>query len=161
MKKFIIIVVCLLITTISFAGGFYSRSNWKHWIDSDNDGQDTRIEVLMRDSIVPVKFKDKVVWSGLWICPYTNQIFVFADRLDIDHIVPLKYAYEHGAENWTKEQKEEFANDPYNLLAVSASANRSKGQKGIDRWFPDNACFVSEYVIRFNEICERYGLRKE
>jgi hypothetical protein len=38
-----------------------------------------------------------------------------------------------------------FANDPGNLLATSASADRSKGAKGPDQWLPSfGHC---EYVV--------------
>ena len=44
-------------------------------------------------------------------------------------MVPLKEAHISGASGWTKEKKRQFANDEENLLAVSRSANRSKGAK--------------------------------
>ena len=34
-----------------------------------------------------------------------------ANRIDIDHIIPLKYAFEMGASDWRKSKKEKFAND--------------------------------------------------
>ncbi len=49
--------------------------------------------------------------------------------IDIDHIVPLSEAWKSGASGWTTAKREQFANDLSiaQLIAVSASSNRSKG----------------------------------
>ena len=108
----------------------YNRKDWPHWIDADNDCQNTRAEILIRDSKSVVKFKRNkpcnVSW-GKWNDPYTGKIFYKASDIDIDHIVPLAYAYEMGGKYWSREQKRTFANDFENLIAVEDNANQSKG----------------------------------
>ena len=139
----------------------YQRRNWKHWIDEDGDCQNTRAEILIRDSQSTVQFKSKGncrVTNGEWIGPYTNQIFIKASELDIDHIVPLKHAYSTGGDSWTREKKKWFANDFENLLAVDKSANRRKGAKGPDQWKPTNTKYWCEYAERWRWIKEKYGL---
>ncbi|MGM0953782.1 MAG: HNH endonuclease family protein [Pseudomonadota bacterium] len=54
-----------------------------------------------------------------------------ASKIDIDHVVPLKWAWQHGANKWTKEKRERFANDPRNLWSVELSLNSQKGAKGL------------------------------
>jgi hypothetical protein len=69
--------------------------------------------------------------------------------LQIDHIVPLKEAWESGAKNWTREQRELFANDltnPGHLLAVHGPTNGAKGHKDPGEWLPPNAGFHCAYV---------------
>ena len=39
----------------------YQRKNFKHWIDADKNGLNTRQEVLKRDSLVPVSISNKKV----------------------------------------------------------------------------------------------------
>ena len=88
---------------------------------------------------------------------FTGNVITDAKQLDIDHVVPLKWAWEHGADKWPKKRRIEFANDPINLIAVEASLNRAKGAKGPDEWLPPkNQC---QYTLRFKRIIKKYDLQ--
>jgi hypothetical protein len=143
---------------ISFSQ-LYNRDDWGGWIDADGDCQDTRAEILIRDSVQPVRFRagrECSVSSGLWHLPYTGGTLTNARQLDIDHIIPLKWAHGHGGDRWTTDQKRTFANDPDNLLATSSSANRSKGAKGPDQWMPSiDQC---GYAERWESLLAKYQL---
>lgn len=145
----------------SEAAQSYNRKNWKHWIDADRDCQNTRHEILIRDSNAPVLFKSgrscKVV-GGEWYGPYTGKVFISAKEMDIDHIVPLKHAYSTGGSSWSREDKKRFANDYDNLLAVDKSANRQKGAKGPSEWMPSNQTYWCEYGQRWRSVKDKYGL---
>jgi hypothetical protein len=56
--------------------------------------------------------------------------------VDIDHITSLAEAWRTGAARWTRPQRQVFANDPRNLLAVSRGVNRSKGDQNASAWRP-------------------------
>ncbi|MBL3553827.1 HNH endonuclease family protein [Rhodovulum sulfidophilum] len=103
------------------------------WVDSDGDCLDTRAELLADLSTVPVTLAPSgcSVRHGRWIAPYTGQVVTEAGDLDIDHIVPLRYAWGHGADRWSAAKRARFALDPVNLLPVTASANRSTGCRPI------------------------------
>ncbi len=136
----------------------YNRDDWDHWIDADGDCQDTRAEILIRDSKRPVTFSSGrcTVVSGLWELPYTGGAVTSASQIDIDHIIPLKWAHGHGGDRWSSRQKRAFANDPENLLATYYSANRSKGAKGPDDWMPEvDRC---EYARRWERLLDKYEL---
>ena len=139
----------------------FNRQDWPHWIDDDHDCQDTRAEILLRDTLGPIKFKRNkpcnVSW-GRWLCPYTGKEILKASELDIDHIVPLAHAHRNGGANWPREKKRQFANDPANLLAVDASTNRAKGDQGPDQWRPPNRRFWPEYARRWRAVKVKYGL---
>ena len=118
----------------------YQREDWKHWIDADGDCMNTRHEILQSQSVGRVKLSPGgcYVSSGTWHDPYSGKSYARASDLDIDHVIPLKWAHEHGAANWSPERKETFANDPRNLLAVDDGLNQAKGAKGPTEWMPPN-----------------------
>ena len=132
--------------------GGYDRATWKHWIDADGDCQNTRAEVLIAESLEPVTFtnsKNCTVLGGRWYDPYTNTYFTVAGELDVDHFVPLGNAHSSGGADWGADRKRDFANslnDADHLIAVSASANRSKGSRAPDEWKPPNQGYWCEYA---------------
>ena len=138
----------------------YSRSKFgSGWRDNDKDCQNSRMEALISQSVAPLKYKTsdncKVV-SGRWNSPYSGKTIYKASDIDIDHVVPLKWAWEHGANKWSKKKRVEIANDPINLLSVEASLNRQKGAKGLDGWLPpQNIC---QYILRFERVRKTYNL---
>jgi len=123
----------------------YDRALFKLWIDADKNGCDTRAEVLIKEAIVkPKKGAKCKLTGGKWISSYDGVAYTDASKLDIDHLVPLAEAWRSGAWQWTNEQREEYANyleDERALNAVTASVNRSKGDKDIASWLPKkNVC---------------------
>lgn len=143
------------------SSGTYNRKSWSHWVDNDQDCQDTRAEILIRDSIAPVKFKRNkgcsVSW-GKWLDPYTLQTFTKASDIDIDHIIPLAHAHRNGAKNWTKKQKRAFANDPANLLAVEDNANQQKNAQAPHEWMPSNREYHCVYLKKWQQLKRKYSL---
>jgi hypothetical protein len=137
----------------------YNRSEWPHWIDSDNDCQDTRVEILIRDSVTPAVLHSPggcKVSTGTWVLPYSGKTTSNPREIDIDHVIPLKWAHGHGGDKWSRERKREFANDPANLLATDSSENRSKGSKGPDAWLPRlNRC---KYANDWTVLIAKYSL---
>ena len=133
----------------------YRRADWRHWIDADRDCQDTRAEVLIAESLVPVTFRERAdgrecaVEAGHWIDPYTGIEVTEARLLDIDHMVPLANAHRSGSWEWSAEDRRAYANDltnPQHLLAVTASANRSKGDRGPEEWRPPDEGYWCTYA---------------
>ena len=139
----------------------YNRKDWPHWIDADHDCQNTRQEMLIATSHVPVKFKDSrhcTVVFGEWFGVYTGKTFTKASDVDIDHIVPLAHAHRHGADKWTRDQRRTFANDFENLLVVDDSANQSKSDQAPHEWLPPRKDYWCEYGKRWQRIKDKYRL---
>ena len=139
----------------------YTRSAFGHgWDDANGDCQDSRAEALIVTSTTTVRFADEHrcrVTTGRWISPFTGEVIQNAGNIDVDHVVPLAWAWRHGAEDWRDEKRERFANDPVNLWPVEASLNRSKGAQGPDQWLPPSG--QCQYVARFSRVVKQYGLQ--
>ncbi len=138
----------------------YSRKKFGNgWNDANYNCLNTRQELLKKLSTSTITMKSRCTVSrGKWYDPYTGKTFFDAKKLDIDHIVPLKWAWQHGANHWMRTKCEKFANDVRNLIPVQASANRRKGALGPLRWLPPNTSYRCQYIVRFNRIVKTYGL---
>jgi hypothetical protein len=139
---------------------------WSDGVDvaGGHNGCDTRNDVLAR-ALRDVELKPGthgcVVLSGWLIDPYTGRRLDFlrgASTVDIDHVVALGDAWQKGAQKWTPQKRRDFANDPSNLLAVSASANRAKGQGDAATWLPPRTGFRCTYVSRQITVKVKYRL---
>lgn len=133
------------------------------WKDMDGDCQNTREEVLIRDSLIPVTYYDGgcKVLTGLWVCPLSGAILTLPGDIDIDHVVPLREAYESGGYKWTKEKRVLYYNDlsdPKHLQATHYSANRSKGHRDPAQWMPSNVGNWPWYITTWTSIKERWEL---
>ncbi|WP_299592874.1 DUF1524 domain-containing protein [uncultured Microbulbifer sp.] len=155
-------ILLAFLSTACF-GQDYDRHEWlPRWSDADRDCQNTRHELLIRFSLAPVTFKNSKncqVAFGLWMDPYTGSFFEKASDLDVEHIVPLKWAHDHGAAGWSREKKRMFAEDPDNLWLVDDGRNQSKGHRGPDQWMPPYGPVRQVYLRRFMAIAEKYGLQ--
>lgn len=142
----------------------YDRHDWKHWTDADGDCQDARQEVLVAESRIGPDFRNDRkcrVTSGEWLAPYTGAVVTDPGKLDVDHMVPLGNAHLSGAWQWSANQRERYANyldDPQHLIAVTASANRSKGARGPEDWKPDNRSYWCQYATDWITIKTTWAL---
>jgi hypothetical protein len=138
----------------------YDRSFFKHWIDENKNGCDTRAEVLIAEAVVKPKVGKKCkLTGGKWLSAYDGKTVTDASKLDVDHLVPLAEAWRSGAWAGTVKQRQDFANDLNDkraLIAVTLTTNRSKGDKDISEWVPkvDTCGYVQNWIA----IKIRYSL---
>lgn len=142
----------------------YNRAAWKHWIDANKDCRDTRAELLIERSEIPVTFRphknnrECTVDQGRWRDYYFDEVLTHASDIDIDHLVPLSHAHQHGGAIWSATTKMQFANDPLNLVITNRRYNRQKGPKSIAEWLPIDRKYACQYVKDWILIKEKYGL---
>jgi Protein of unknown function (DUF1524)/Excalibur calcium-binding domain len=132
----------------------YQRHLFTLWIDANHDGCNTRKEVLLAEAIIrPREAGHCTLLGGKWRSAYDGQIFTNARGMDIDHMVPLEEAWASGAYKWDSATREAYANDlgyARSLIAVSATANRSKSASDPWLWMPplnsDRCQYINDWV---------------
>ncbi|MFJ6438436.1 HNH endonuclease family protein [Streptomyces sp. NPDC091416] len=140
----------------------YQRTKFKHWVDADRDSCNTRAEVLIAESRVPVTIDSgcKIV-AGEWYSYYDGVTLTAPGGLDIDHMVPLAEAWDSGASQWTAARREAYANDlgaERSLVAVTAKSNRSKSDQDPSTWLPPLADARCTYAADWVSTKLRWGL---
>jgi Protein of unknown function (DUF1524) len=125
----------------------YSRDRFPHWV-SQGHGCDTRDVVLQKQGQSVVTTPECGVTSGTWFSAYDGKTVSDPHSVDIDHMVPLANAWRTGASQWTDDKRSEFANDLTRpqLLAVTLSSNRSKGDQDPSQWKPPREAFWCTYA---------------
>lgn len=136
------------------------------------NGCDTRNDILARDlvdrTVGPVSSCPHAVTAGEFRSPYTGEFIVFrrgrggpgraGGAVQIDHIVPLAYAWDMGAWAWSPTTRLQLANDPANLVAVDGASNQDKSDKAPGVWMPPEAGFHCQYAIQFVTVSSTYRL---
>lgn len=149
----------------------YNRKDWKHWsAQNGNTCWNTREQALYnqgKDVVLLDKNKKETtdinkacyIKSGVWVDPYSGETFTKPGDLDVDHTVPLNAAAKMGAQSWSPEQREIFANDlQYVLVVTSAKQNRAKGAKTPSEWMPEKKEAHCDYAKIYLEIVNKYKL---
>lgn len=139
--------------------GDYDRDAFPHWSAVEGNCN-TRETVLARDGEDVESGADCYPTSGEWHSEYDGESFTAAGDLDIDHVVPLAEAWRSGADEWSEGEREDFANDLEGpqLIAVSASSNRSKGDQDPSSWWPEEAGYRCTYAKMWVATKHRWEL---
>lgn len=160
-----------LVVVSEFSSVDYDRSEWRHW-DNITSCWTVRDEVLHRQaepgSLTLLDRNDSptdsvenacTISGGEWIDPFTGDVFTNPSDLDIDHVIPLGYAARAGGQQWDDGTKRDYANslEEGHLLAVSASANRSKGDRGPANWQPRES-YHCDYAKHWISVSDSWDL---
>ncbi|GGU33553.1 HNH endonuclease family protein [Streptomyces lavendofoliae] len=149
----------------------YDRDEFGYaWMDTADgvplarNGCDTRNDLLKRDGR-EIRFRtgsDCVVVAMTLHDPYTGKDIAWkkaeAVQVQVDHVVPLSYSWQMGSSRWPEPKREQFANDPLNLLPVDGPTNSRKGDSGPASWLPPDKGIRCAYVVRFAQVAVKYRL---
>lgn len=134
------------------------------WKDVDDNGCDTRNDILARDLTTITLSGSCRVMTGNLVSPFTAASIDFVRGQDtsadvqIDHVVALSNAWQTGAQQLSQAERISLANDPLNLLAVDGRSNAQKGDGDTATWLPANKAFRCAYVARQVSVKATYGL---
>lgn len=129
----------------------YTRSHFgEGWADLDNDCEDTRAEVLARESLVKVEEGCRV-FRGRWLSYYDNKTWTRSFQVQIDHLVPLAEAWDSGAFAWDRATRVNYANDlgeTRALVPITTALNYDKLADDPQRYIPRvNVCrYISSWI---------------
>jgi hypothetical protein len=139
----------------------YQRTKFPLW-DSQGGGCDTRDRVLITEAVVrPHVSRTCDLSGGRWRSPYDGIRTRNPSTFDIDHLVPLAEAWQSGAWRWSTARREAYANDlgyGPDLVAVSAHANRSKGDSEPSEYLPPRTAFDCRYEAWWVAVKWRWQL---
>jgi hypothetical protein len=143
----------------------YERTKFKHWIDEDRDGCNTRAEVLLAEAVTQPTVGARCKLSGgTWRSYYDDTTVEGPSGLDIDHMVPLAEAWDSGASQWTAARRQAYANDlgsERSLVAVTAKSNRSKSDQDPAEWMPPAADARCTYLADWVAAKLRWNLTSD
>lgn len=134
------------------------------WLDVDGNGCDTRNDILQRDFAEVTLDGDCTVTEGVFHDPFTATTIDFvrgvgtSNEVQVDHIIPLKAAWNGGADQWSQDTRVEFANDPVNLWASEGRQNSSKGDRLADEFMPESEAFHCQYAAQQVWVLTEYSL---
>ncbi|NBP82926.1 HNH endonuclease [bacterium] len=143
--------------------GGYDRKLFKHWIDADHDGKNTRAEVLIAESLVSVHFSStgKTVTTGKWLSLYDGETWTRSADVDIDHVVALGEAWRSGAWKWSAARRQSYANDlgvAWTLRAVTDNVNQEKSDDDPTNWLPPLESATCVYLTEWVAVKIRWKL---
>lgn len=129
------------------SGAGYDRDLFPHWVTIDG-ACDTRETVLAKQGTGVETGADCYPTAGTWTSPYDGATWHRASDVDVDHMIPLKEAWESGAAGWSTDRRTKFANDLLNpqLIVVTDNLNQAKGAQDPDEWTPPLRSFHCTYA---------------
>ena len=119
---------------------------------------------VLRESLEQVQLKPGtngcIVARGILHDPYTDQTVTYerSGNTEVvgDHVIPLAAAWDLGAAQWSLRKRQNFANDPRNLIITTSGANLSKGDKTPGEWMPEHG--RCRYAQAYLEVARAYGV---
>jgi len=143
--------------------GGHDRKLFKHWVDANGNGKNTRADVLIAESLVSVRFSStgKTVSTGKWVSLYDGVTWTKASDVDIDHVVALAEAWRSGAWKWSAARRQAYANDlgvAWTLRAVTDNVNQEKSDDDPTYWLPPLESATCLYLTEWVAVKIRWKL---
>ena len=131
-------------------------------VSTDKNGCTTFEQVLIRDLTDAVVTEDDPCHpvSGTLIDPYTGEAVEYVPGgtdVEVVYVVSPENAWASGAKKWGPKKRNQFYNDPANLVAVKADT-APPAMATPDTWTPENADMKCVYVSVWTQAKHRWNL---
>ncbi len=140
----------------------YVRAKFKHWVDADRDGCNTRAEVLLAEASTPPMTGPRCsITAAPGIRPTTTATRSRPRPATSTTWFPSQKLGTSGASTWAPHRREAYANDldePRALLAVTAATNRSKADQDPREWLPPFEPAHCGYITDWTVVKTRWAL---
>ncbi|MEV0995846.1 HNH endonuclease family protein [Nonomuraea sp. NPDC050202] len=138
----------------------YSRKRFQSAQGQRRSKCSTREKVLARDGRKVRRNAACHPVKGTWYSPYDGKVLKSEKYVDVDHVVPLSYAWRSGAKRWSAAKRRAFAHDLRRpeLITVSHSANIAKGGQGPQSWRPPRRAHWCRYATSWITVKHHYRL---
>jgi hypothetical protein len=140
---------------------FFNAADWPLFEGNAANCRSIKNELLVITSRSPVSFtnpRECQVRVGEWFDVYTGRTLTVASQVELDHIIPPRYAHNHGGDRWPPQKKFAFANDPANLVLTEQNQTRRKNDRGPSGWLPREE-YQCAYARQWLELAEKYDLQ--
>ncbi|MDR1999496.1 MAG: HNH endonuclease family protein [Frankiaceae bacterium] len=135
------------------------------WMPSGQGAGCTTRDLVLASQLSKIKYANGSrchVVAGALADPYTGTKIQLTPAspgaVQIDHIFPLAAAFDLGAAKWPQSQRNQFAQDLDELVAVSGSANAAKGDSTPGEWMPAAVSYRCSYAARYVAVAAKYSL---
>lgn len=141
----------------------YDKTLFSHWTDEDQDGCTTRADVLIQEATTPpdVDARCTAIVGGVWHSHFDKRDYTTARSIDVTQLVPLAESWDSGANQWSAEERQAYANemeDPRTLIAVAATEVRARGDKDPAEWEPWDDSADCRYLAEWAAVKSRWGM---
>ncbi|WP_106582975.1 HNH endonuclease family protein [Murinocardiopsis flavida] len=141
------------------SGSDYDRDLFPHWSTVEGNCN-TREHVLKRDGDGVETGEDCYPTAGSWTSVFDDVTVSDPSEISVDHFVPLAEAWRSGADTWTTDEREKFANDidTGQLWAVTPASNSAKGDKDPAKWMPEQESIHCDYALTWVHVKSTWKL---
>ncbi|MBR2830751.1 hypothetical protein IKE83_00085 [Candidatus Saccharibacteria bacterium] len=154
-------------------GSPYNRNDYGSGWNVSDLACNIRATILQAASLISYQTAANgcTVTYGSWLDPYSGATLTgnpyqgdgTANDLDIDHVIPLGYVNSHGGYSWSSTAKLSYGKSTTGMkngvyLAVSATENRKKSDKGPADYYPPNPDYYCTYSLKWRDLARLYDI---
>lgn len=133
------------------------------WQAKRGECQKSYTQVLANASLTEIKYAVHedcaFVVAGQWRDAYTGDSVDDIRDIALDHRISPKEAHFWGAAFWSAALRQEFMNDPINLVPVSIAQIRVRKGRSSNEWMPSLKSYWCDYVVLREIVIRKYQLR--